>query len=97
MSGWSTPCPLNNRRRDENEEPWHEQKMKWDGSILLTGETKVEEGSNMPRTGRRAPRGHVVHTLTRGNNRQDVFRAEKEGSEVKNRTVPFYFIDKQND
>lgn len=27
----------------------------------------------MPRTSRTAPRGHVYHVLTRGNNRQDVF------------------------
>ena len=45
----------------------------------------------MPRTGGIAPRGHVVHPLARGNNREDVSRAEKERSEVKNRTVPFYF------
>ena len=30
----------------------------------------------MPRTARIAPSGHVYHVLTRGNNRQDVFRDE---------------------
>ncbi len=32
----------------------------------------------MPRTARIAPREHVYHILTRGNNRQDVFRDEKD-------------------
>jgi putative transposase len=30
----------------------------------------------MPRTARIAPREHVFHILTRGNNRQDIFRDE---------------------
>jgi putative transposase len=32
----------------------------------------------MPRTARIAPRGYVYHVLTRGNNRQDVFKDEKD-------------------
>lgn len=32
----------------------------------------------MPRTARIAPREHVYHILTRGNNRQDVFKDEKD-------------------
>jgi putative transposase len=31
----------------------------------------------MPRTARVAPKGHVYHVLTRGNNRQDVFRDDE--------------------
>ncbi|MDO8446852.1 MAG: hypothetical protein Q7T53_12290 [Deltaproteobacteria bacterium] len=32
----------------------------------------------MPRTARTAPAGYVYHVLTRGNNRQDVFKDEKD-------------------
>ncbi|MFZ6017338.1 MAG: transposase [Nitrospirota bacterium] len=32
----------------------------------------------MPRTARIAPKGYVYHILTRGNNRQDVFRDERD-------------------
>jgi putative transposase len=32
----------------------------------------------MPRTARVAPREHVYHVLTRGNNRQDVFKDEED-------------------
>jgi REP element-mobilizing transposase RayT len=32
----------------------------------------------MPRTARIAPDEHVYHILTRGNNRQDVFKGEKD-------------------
>ena len=33
----------------------------------------------MPRTARIAPKEHIYHTLTRGNNRQDIFQNAMKG------------------
>ncbi|MDP2278068.1 MAG: hypothetical protein Q8K51_07585 [Nitrospirota bacterium] len=32
----------------------------------------------MPRTARIAPKEHIYHILTRGNNRQDIFKDDKD-------------------